>query len=107
MSDCPPPPPHSVLFWTDQSAIRMKTLSGVDLGVCHHPDSEALSLAVDVQSRHLFWLSSYSSLGEILTVSQIEYDSQGCRTERYVCVMCVFERVWGISHEVSLVARLS
>lgn len=72
----------SLLFWTDLNSIRMLSLSGVDLGVCHEPPEQASSLAVDVARRQLYWLSSYSSQDEILTVSQMKYYSLGCDPSR-------------------------
>lgn len=69
-----------VLFWTDHTNIRMQTLSGVELGICHTPLGEASSLAVDVQNTKLFWLSSY--MREPLTISQMDYTSTTCIPER-------------------------
>lgn len=73
-----------VLFWTDGANIRMQTLSGIPLGVCHRPLLEATSLAVDVQRTRLYWLSSSDRPGVPLTVSQMEYDSTSCHINRSV-----------------------
>ena len=72
----------------------MHTLSELDLGVCHTPPNQASSLAVDVENRHLFWLSGTET--DELTISQMEYNSTYCFNERYLfmtneeaCVCCV------------------
>ena len=77
----------SILFWTDRSTIHIQSLSGVDLGVCHSPLTGAQLLAVDIQRRHLFWLSSYSGPNASISVSQMEYTIRGCNSERYACML--------------------
>lgn len=72
-----------MFFWTNHATIYIRTLSGIDLGVCHAPMGEASSLAIDAVQRRLFWLSG-TATGQPLTISQMEYNSTSCNNERQV-----------------------